>query len=96
MLGVAVGVVGMSVAEFWAATPREVFFIFDAYSKHNTTIQRAGWEQMRVQTTLLVNMLEGKKKTPANKLIPFEWDKEQPKKAFVKPDWEKLKKWEKV
>lgn len=76
LLGLAVGQVGMSIAEFSGTTPDEFEAIAWFYAKAREEENEAAWERMRLLATITIQPHVKKKISPRS-LLPLPWDKKR-------------------
>jgi hypothetical protein len=73
------GQMGMTIDEFWNATPREFFNKMQGVYEHQKFLQQEAWKRMRHFAWLLLQpyIERGKELTP-EQLMPFEWERPDP------------------
>ena len=80
-------------------TPREFFGRLEGYRKSEKAKYKEAWERTRIMTSKLLNIhLPQKEKIPAEKLMPFSWDKKQklpPPKPMTERDKKMMDFWDK-
>lgn len=87
LAGTCMAALGLNIKEFYELTPIELHYALTYVNKRDEVmaeiVRNNIWESMRVQTTLLYNMLPYKKKPidAPQKLIRFAWDKARPMKV---------------
>lgn len=74
MLGVAVGCIGLSYAEFCGIEPREFSCIYEAYNNEQTAQYRDKWERMRMLASITIQP-HVKNRVIPRKLLEFPWEK---------------------
>ena len=88
-MGLALGYLDMSLAEFWDFTPRQLQLKLENKREFEELLQRLEWERVRFQTTALIN--KDRKRSHQIKqtdLITFDWEK---KSTIVDYDKERKK-----
>ena len=80
MLGIAVGVIGIRIEEFWGLTPIEFSFISDSYYSKQEEVYQSSWEQTRMQVYYQYLAFPKKGRNPSYQRfkvqhLPFPWDK---------------------
>lgn len=67
------GVVGLSLSDFMALTPRECNAVCEAYHEDREQRERSAWEQTRIAAYSSVSPWMKHKGNPA-KFLPLPWD----------------------
>ena len=70
LLGLAVGAVGMTIADFAQLTPEELHAILEAWHTHHP---REGWEQTRLLAAATLQPWSKKALRPTD-ICPLPWD----------------------
>lgn len=83
MLGIAVGVIGLSYVEFCRLEPYEFSYIYEAYSDERAERDQADWERMRMLASITIQP-HVKNRVIPRKLLEFPWEKKALK--HNKPD----------
>lgn len=74
----ACGMYGMSLVDFYRATPRETMNIITGQAKRQELEAQISWEQMRWQTWHLVNIhIDRNKRISLQDLARFPWEQKQ-------------------
>lgn len=73
LLGVGVGVLGMSLNDWEALSPEEFEACWHAHADEMERVERGEWERMRLLATIVVQP-HCKSKLTARKLLPLPWD----------------------
>ena len=84
LLGVALGVMGMSLGDFCLLPPEGFQNSWEAYSEQRNEDYRAAWERTRMLAAIAVQPYSKRRTTP-QELLPFPWEKAERKKAASKP-----------
>ena len=75
-MGLALGYLNMTVAEFWDFTPRQLQLKLNHRREYEELMQRFEWERMRFQTTALINKdRKASQQIKQTDLITFDWEK---------------------
>lgn len=90
MLGHAVGVIGLSFADFCLLTAEEFSAICAAYAGKRTDEFRTDWERTRTAAAIGIQPHVRKRVTPQS-LLPFPWDKKKPERPLVPKEEAKRK-----
>ena len=85
MMGMAVGCIGISMAEFMAMEPDEFGHVCRAWQRMHDDRERAEWERMRLSATIGIQPHVRKKLTP-RQLVPLPWDSEGKKNRLKQPE----------
>lgn len=72
--GYAVGVMGMSRADFCRMSPLEFYHVSKAHREEQERLSRERWEIMRMEALIMIQPHIKDRITP-KKLLPFPWDK---------------------
>ena len=84
-MGLALGFLNMTVAEFWDFTPRQLQLKLNHRREYEELMQRFEWERMRFQTTALINKdRKASQQIKQTDLITFDWEKKSTIKNRVK------------
>ena len=73
LLGIALGRVGLRLADFEALTPDELDEVLKQYTEQEEARQRSGWEQARMIAFSAVAPHSKRIRRPTD-LLKFEWD----------------------
>ena len=73
LLGIALGRVGLRLADFEALTPDELDEVLKQYTEQEEARQRSGWEQARMIAFSAVAPHSKRIRRPPD-LLKFEWD----------------------
>lgn len=73
LLGIALGRVGLRLADFEALTPDELYEVLKQYTEQEEARQRSGWEQARMIAFSAVAPHSKRIRRPTD-LLKFEWD----------------------
>ena len=73
LVGIALGVLGMSLEDFDRLTPAEFNAVYDKWSKGEESRRKEEWERARLVATILVSPHVKNKVTP-QRLMPLPWD----------------------
>lgn len=73
-MGIGVGCVGLSVADFDRLTPDEFSAIADAWQQNRDNADRTAWEIARTSAAILIRPHITRSVTP-ERLLPLPWDK---------------------
>lgn len=72
------GVVGLSLSDFMALTPKECDAVCDAYHAARDAAEHSAWERARIGAYSSVSPYFGKgKKMSPQKFLPLPWDHEK-------------------
>ena len=93
---IALGCIGMSLADFCQLTPGEFQAAYQAWTDRAEQRERSAWERMRMQAVITIQPHVKGRVTP-QRLLPFPWEKET-KKPRRKPTTaeEDMKRFEEV
>lgn len=84
-MGVAVGGIGMSRAEFLTSYADEFEAILHEWGEVRDSGRRDSWERMRLLAAITIQP-HVKRKMAAEKLLPLPWDGRRPETSGAKPE----------
>jgi hypothetical protein len=93
MIGMAVGVIGLSLDDTYRLTPSEFNSICAAWGQHNEQMQRMSWEQARFIGHCAI-LPHSKKGLRPQDIVLFDWEKNtetKRAKACTRREFEKMK-----
>lgn len=73
LLGVAVGAMGMGLADFCSMTPEEFRQAHMAWMEHEESRMRSGWEMTRTLSAFILQPWSKKRLKPSD-ILKFPWD----------------------
>jgi len=82
----AFGELGMSVADFYASTPRQFTNRLSGYFKKQDRVFREEWERTRVLLVQMVrpHLKKSEQRKSVNQIYPLPWDKKVVKEKITK------------
>lgn len=82
MIGIAVGVIGLSLTDTCQLTLEEFNILYEEWDGYHTCLHRASWEQARFIAHCCL-LPHTKKQLKPTDIVLFEWEKEKRESAIA-------------